>query len=83
MNGNSQYSTADVLRANAADEKARSIIVKPGELADTDLQHVRDNGLTDCDIVETVTNVVLNIFMNYPDLVARPTVDFSQIEAGD
>ncbi len=57
---------------------ARSIIVQRGEVTDIDLQHARDGGLTDCEIVETVANVVLNI-----DHVARPTVDFPQIEPGD
>jgi len=86
----SQAEIGDAIRAGAADGKtdailklARSIIVQRGEVTDIDLQHARDGGLTDCEIVETVANVVLNIFMNYLDHVARPTVDFPQIEPGD
>ena len=88
--GLSQAEIGDAIRAGAADGKtdailklARSTIVQRGEVTDIDLQHARDGGLTDCEIVETVANVVLNIFMNYLDHVARPTVDFHQIEPGD
>jgi uncharacterized peroxidase-related enzyme len=79
---------ADAIRASAADAKtdailklARSIIVQRAELSDADLQRARDGGLTDCELVETVANVVLNIFMNYLDHVARPAVDFPQVKA--
>ncbi len=88
--GLSQAEIADAIRASAADGKtdailklARSIIVQRGEVAATELQHARDGGLMDCEIVETVAHVVLNIFMNYLDHVARPTVDFPQTEPGD
>jgi ABC-2 type transport system permease protein len=57
-----------------------SIIVQRGEASDADLQRARDGGLTDCEIVEIVANVVLNIFMNYLDHVARPIADFPQVK---
>jgi uncharacterized peroxidase-related enzyme len=76
---------ADAIRARAADPKpdailklARGIIIQRGELSDSDLRHARDAGLTDAVIVEVVANVVLNIFMNYLDHVARTVVDFPQ-----
>ena len=53
-----------------------------GELSDSDLQRARDAGLTDAAIVEVVANVVLNIFMNYLDHVARTVVDFPQVRPG-
>jgi uncharacterized peroxidase-related enzyme len=88
--GLSQAEIAAAIRASAADGKtnailklARSIIVQRGEVADADLQHARGGGLTDCEIVETVANVVFNIFMNYLDHVARPTVDFPRIKPAD
>jgi len=77
---------ADAIRARAADPKtdailklARSIIIQRGEITGTDLQHARDAGLTDTPIVELVANVVLNIFMNYLDHVARTAMDFPEV----
>ena len=77
----------DAIRARAVDPKtdailklARGIIIQRGELSDCDLQHARDAGLTDGAIVEVVANVVLNIFMNYLDHVARTSVDFPELE---
>ena len=85
--GLTQAAIADAIRASAADGKtdailklARSIIVQRGEVTDADLQHARDSGLTECQIVETVANVVLNIFMNYLDHVARPAVDLPGVK---
>ena len=76
----------DAIRARAADPKtdailklARSIIIQRGEITGTDLQHARDASLTDTAIVELVANVVLNIFMNYLDHVARTAMDFPEV----
>jgi NADH:ubiquinone oxidoreductase subunit E len=88
--GLSREELEDAIRARAADLKtdailklARNIIIQRGELSDSDLQqHARDAGLTNAEIVEVVANVVLNIFMNYLDHVARTAVDFPQIEPG-
>jgi len=84
--GLAQAEIADAIRASAADGRtdamlklARSIIVQRAEITDEDLQRARAAGLTDCEIVETVANVVLNMFMNYLDHVARPVVDFPQL----
>jgi uncharacterized peroxidase-related enzyme len=84
--GLAQAEIADAIRASAADGRtdailklARSIIVQRAEVTDADLQRARAAGLTDCEIVETVANVLLNIFMNYLDYVARPAVDFPQV----
>jgi hypothetical protein len=60
--------------------KSRAIIVQRGEVRDSELQRARGAGLTDGEIVETLANVVLNIFMNYLDHVARPVVDFPQVQ---
>jgi uncharacterized peroxidase-related enzyme len=85
--GLTQPEIVDALRASAADGRidailklARSIVVQRGEVTDADLRHAREKALTDCEIVETVANVVLNIFMNYLDHVARPGVDFPMVK---
>ena len=70
------------LKTDAILKFARNITVQRGEVTDADLQRARDSGLTDSEIVETVANVVLNIFMNYLDHVARPAVDFPDDRPG-
>jgi uncharacterized peroxidase-related enzyme len=80
---------ADAICASAAAGKtdavlklARSIVVQRGEVSESDLQRARVAGLTDGEIVETVANVVLNIFSNYVSHVARTVVDFPQLQPG-
>jgi uncharacterized peroxidase-related enzyme len=87
--GLTQEEIADAIRARAANPKtdailklARSIIVQRGELSDSELQRARGADLTDGEIVEIVAQVVLNIFMNYLDHIARTVVDFPQVEPG-
>ena len=43
---------------------------------DADLASAHDAGLTEADIVETVANVVANIFTNYLNHVAGTDIDF-------
>ena len=81
---------ADARCANATDDKtdaalklARSIVVYRGEISDADLSKARAAGLTDSDIIETIANVVVNIFTNYVTHVARTEVDFPEKEPGD
>jgi alkylhydroperoxidase family enzyme len=73
---------ADAVRACAADphtdallKLARTIVVRRGEVSDADLERARAAGLTDCEVVETVANVALNIFTNYVAHVTRTAVD--------
>ncbi len=87
--GLTQTEIADAIRASAANSKtdailklARSIIVQRGEISDSELQRARGAGLTDREIVETVANVVLNIFMNYLDHVARTVANFPEVKPG-
>jgi uncharacterized peroxidase-related enzyme len=79
----------DAIRAKGANAKtdaimklARGIIVERGEIGDLELERARAAGLTDGEIVEIVANVVLNIFMNYLDHVARTVVDFPDVNRG-
>jgi len=80
---------ADAIHAKAVDAKtdailklARGIIVERGEISDPELERARAAGLTDGEIVEIVAQVVLNIFMNYLDHVARTVVDFPDVNRG-
>lgn len=87
--GLTEQNIGDAGRATAATDKtdailklARSIVVQRGEVSDSDLQRAREAGLTDGEIVETVANVVLNIFTNYINHVARTIVDFPLVKPG-
>jgi uncharacterized peroxidase-related enzyme len=80
---------AYAIHAKAVDVKtdailklARGIIVERGEISDPELERAHATGLTDGEIVEIVTNVVLNIFMNYLDHVACTVVDFPEVNRG-
>ena len=55
---------------------ATAIVAAKGMVDDTDLAAARNAGLTEADIVETVANVVANIFTNYLNHVADTDIDF-------
>ena len=81
---------AKAIRASAADPKtdailklARNIVVQRSEISDSDLQRARAAGLSDGEIIETVANVALNIFMNYVSHAASTADDFPQVTLGD
>jgi uncharacterized peroxidase-related enzyme len=87
--GLSQQEIADAIHATATTGEtdailklARSIIVRRGEISDSELDYARSSGLTDSEIVETVANVVLNVFTNYVSHVARTFVDFPEVKPG-
>jgi uncharacterized peroxidase-related enzyme len=73
----------DARRGKAGDPKERAIVgfaqtmVRDrANVSDADMQRLRDVGLSEGEIVETVANVVLNIFTNYINHVADTPVDF-------
>jgi uncharacterized peroxidase-related enzyme len=79
---NAIRATAVNAKTNAIMKLARGIIVERGEINDLELERARAACLTDGEIVEVVANVVLNIFMNYLDHVARTVVDFPDVNRG-
>jgi hypothetical protein len=88
--GLTEKDIADARRAIASTPKidailklARNIVVLRGEITDTDLGRGRACGLTDNEIVETIANVVLNIFTNYVNHVARTLIDFPEVKPGE
>ncbi|WP_417728204.1 carboxymuconolactone decarboxylase family protein [Roseovarius sp.] len=52
------------------------IVTAKGMVSDTDLEAARAAGLSEADIVETLANVVANIFTNYLNHVAETDIDF-------
>ncbi|MGD9525132.1 MAG: carboxymuconolactone decarboxylase family protein [Gemmatimonadales bacterium] len=62
--------TAAILRL------ATAIVADRGRVANAELAAAREAGLTEADIVETIANVVANIFTNYLNHVADTDIDF-------
>jgi uncharacterized peroxidase-related enzyme len=77
-----RHSDAKAAKTDAILKLARNIVVQRGEIGDADLQKARAAGLSDGDIIETVANVVANIFTNYVNHVARTVVDFPEVKSG-
>lgn len=73
-----QASSGDA-KVDAALKFAHQIVVKRGEVLDSEVQAVREAGYTDGEIVEIVANVALNIFTNYFNHVAQTVVDFPKV----
>lgn len=67
---------SDEPRTAAILKLAVAIVREKGLVSDTDLDRARAAGLTDADIVETIANVVANIFTNYLNHVAETDIDF-------
>jgi uncharacterized peroxidase-related enzyme len=78
-----RHATAGTDKTDAILKLARSIVVQRGEVSDADLKQARASGLTDGDVVETIANVVVNIFTNYVNHVARTVVDFPEVKPGN
>ena len=76
------------LRGKSSDPKvaailsfANAVIEKRGLVSNDDLTAARDANLTDGEIVETIANVVANIFTNYVNHVAETDIDFPEVKA--
>ena len=67
---------SDDPRTEAILRLALAIVQARGLVTDADLSRARDAGLSDADIVETVANVVANIFTNYLNHVAATDIYF-------
>ena len=71
------------LRGQSSDPKiqailtfAKAVVETRGFVSDADLAAAREAGLTEGEIVETVANVVANIFTNYITHIADTDIDF-------
>ncbi len=76
------------LRGNSADPRIQAILTfavaitdKRGFVSGADIQSARDAGLDDAAIVETIANVVANIFTNYVNHIAQTEIDFPTVSA--
>ena len=67
---------SDSPRTSAILALSVAIVTKKGLVSDDDIARARAVGLSDGDIVETIANVVANIFTNYLNHVAETDIDF-------
>jgi len=67
---------SDDPRTGAILKLATAIVAAKGMVPDADLAAAKVAGLSEADIVETVANVVANIFTNYLNHVADTDIDF-------
>lgn len=75
----SRRATSIDAKTDAALKFAHQIVIKRGEVLDSEVQAVRAAGYSDGEIVEIVANVALNIFTNYFNHVAQTVVDFPKV----
>lgn len=75
----SRHGQSDDPKEEAALKFARAIVRSRGQVADENVERVRQAGCSDGEIAEIVANVVLNIFTNYFNLVAQTEVDFPRV----
>ncbi len=61
---------------------ARDLILKRGEISDSDFSKLREAGLSDAEIAEVIAHVASNIFTNYFNLTAKTEIDFPKVEIG-
>lgn len=66
----------------AALQFARAVVATHGDVDDAALARVRAAGWNDTEITEIIANVVLNIYTNYMNLVARTEIDFPRVAIG-
>lgn len=58
---------------------ARSIIRNNGRVSDSECNNLKQQGVSDSEILEIVTNVCLNIFTNYLNNSMKTEIDFSKV----
>ena len=67
---------SDDPRTGAILKLSTTIVAAKGMVADSDILAAKAAGLSEADVVETVANVVANIFTNYLNHVADTDIDF-------
>lgn len=68
-------------RSSAPYGCAAASVVERGAVSAAQLATLREAGVTDGEALEVVTNVVLNIFTNYVNLLADTDIDFPVVRA--
>lgn len=58
---------------------AKLVVQKRGRISDTDLNAVKDAGITEGEIVEIIGHVALNVLTNYINNTAKTEIDFPKV----
>lgn len=66
-------------KLDAALHFVHEIVVRRGQLDESDIEKVRQAGYTDGDIAEIISNVGLNIFTNYFNNIVDTEIDFPKV----
>ncbi|MCH8824663.1 MAG: peroxidase-related enzyme [Planctomycetes bacterium] len=61
---------------------ARAVIAKRGWVNDSEIEHVREAGYTDEEIVELIATIASTMFTNYFNHIAETKLDFPKVEVG-
>jgi uncharacterized peroxidase-related enzyme len=59
---------------------AREIMRSHGNVDDEMLEHARAAGVTDAELAEIVAHIALNVLSNYFNHLARPELDFPEVD---
>ena len=85
--GLSDDDIAEGRQGNARDAKeaaalnfAAAVLEEQGGVSDEDIQAVRHAGFSDGQIAEIVGNIANQVFTNYFNRMAKPTIDFPEVE---
>jgi len=85
--GVSEDDLAAARRGEASDAKsdailrfAKAVVDSRGDVPDEVLADAREAGLTDQELIEVVAVVALKTFTNYYNRLARPELDFPEVE---
>lgn len=73
---NARKGTAKDPKTTAILQFAKLIVEKRGHLSEREVEAVKQKGITDKEIAETVLLVILNTFTNYFNLVTDTKIDF-------
>ncbi len=76
----SRHGDAADAREDAGLKFASAILAERGGVSDADFNSVREAGYSDTEITEIIGNVVVNVFTNYFNRAAQPTIDFPEVE---
>jgi uncharacterized peroxidase-related enzyme len=63
-------------KADAAVRFAKLLLEKRGDISDSDLNRVKEAGLSEAEIAEIVAHVAINVFTNYFNIAFETEIDF-------
>jgi uncharacterized peroxidase-related enzyme len=81
--GAARKATASDPKTDAILHLAEALVLQRGEVGDADFSAIRKAGLSESEMIEVLANVVLNVFTNYLNILARTDLDHSLERFGE